>query len=98
MRARAEFLKAAVESFASGAAAAAAFNGGYWLATGDLPSLVTSLIASQVVTWVWGGQQTYRLNRKWEAVLASYQLPALGEGIDTPHRPPVDNERDGGAA
>lgn len=92
MSARAQFLKAAVESFASGAAAAAVFNAVYWLAVRDLPSLVTTLIASQVVTWVWGGVQAYRLNREWQRVMASYNLPALGEGIDTPHRPPVDED------
>lgn len=97
MSARAQVLKAAVESFTSGVAAAAAVNAVWWLAVRDLPSLVTSLICSQVVTWAWGGVQVYRLNRRWQAVLASYDLPALGEGIDTPHRPPAD-ERDGGAA
>jgi hypothetical protein len=96
MNTRAQFLKAAVASFASGAAAAAVFNAAYWLVVRDFPSLVTSLIASQVVTWVWGGAQAYRLNRKWQRVLASYNLPALGEGIDIPHRPPVDDE-DGAA-
>ncbi|MFM9616771.1 hypothetical protein ACKI14_02275 [Streptomyces turgidiscabies] len=92
MRARAQFLKAVVESFASGVVAAAGFNGGYWLATGEFPSLVTSLIASQLVTWVWGGQQAYRMNRKWQAVLDAYERPALGEGIDIPNRPPLDDE------
>ena len=74
MSARAQFVKAAVESFASGAAAAAVFNAVYWLAVRDLPSLVTTLIASQVVTWVWGGVQTYRLNQQWQRVMASYNL------------------------
>lgn len=92
MSARAQFLKAAVESFASGAAAALVVNATYWLAVRDFPSLVTSLIASQVVTWVWGGVQAYRLNREWQRVMASYNLPALGEGIDIPHRPPVDED------
>ena len=92
MSARADILKAVTASFASGAAAAAVVNAAYWLTTGNLPSLVTSLVASQVVTWAWGGAQAYRLNRKWQAVLASYNLPALGEGIDTPHRPPLDDE------
>lgn len=92
MSARAQFVKAAVESFASGAAAAAVFNAAYWLVVRDVPSLLTSLIASQVVTWVWGGVQAHRLNREWRQVMASYDLPALGEGIDTPHRPPVDED------
>lgn len=96
MSARAQFLKAAVESFASGAAAAAVFNAVYWLAVRDFPAVMTSLIASQVVTWVWGGAQAYRLNRQWQQVLDSYNLAALGEGIDIPHRPPVDDE-DGAA-
>jgi hypothetical protein len=36
--------------------------------------------------------QAYRLNRDWQRVMASYNLPALGEGIDIPHRPPVEEE------
>lgn len=92
MNARAQFLKAAAESFASGIAAAFVVTSAYWIATGSFPSLTTSLIASQIVTWAWGGVQAYRLSRKWQQVMASYHLPALGEGIDIPHRPPVNDE------
>ena len=93
---RAQAVKAVIESFASGVAAALVVNGVWGLAVRDFPSVVTSLIASQVVTWLWGGAQAYWLNRRWQAVLDSYNRPALGEGIDIPHRPPVDDERDGG--
>ncbi len=92
MSTRSQVVRAAAASFASGVAAALLVNATVWIATGELPSLITSLIASQAVTWVWGGVQAYRLNAKWARVIAAYNLPAFGEGVDTPHRPPVADE------
>jgi hypothetical protein len=96
MSMRLQFLKAAVESFAAGAVAGLVANVAWFLATGDLPSLLTAVIAAQVVTSLWGAGQALRFRRKWQAVLASYNRPALGEGIDIPGRPPLDDE-DGAA-
>jgi hypothetical protein len=98
MSPRRQFLKSLGQSFVSGLVAALVANA-VWLAiTGGTPSYLTTLATSQVVTWLYGARQAYRFHRKWQAVLASYERPALGEGIDIPHRPPVDNDRDGGAA
>ncbi|MFJ6559892.1 hypothetical protein ACIQMV_08425 [Streptomyces sp. NPDC091412] len=73
--------------------ASAAFANGVWLlAAGDFPSLLTSLLLSEAVIAAWSIGQAARFRRKWQAVLASYGLPALGEGIDIPHRPLADDE------
>ncbi|MFE0800130.1 hypothetical protein [Streptomyces sp. NPDC058812] len=90
MTARTDFLKAAVESFAAGAAAGLVVNAVWFAATGETPSLLTTVIGAQVVTCLWGGMQALRFRRKWQRVLASYNQPALGQGIEIPHRPPAD--------
>ncbi|BCM70932.1 hypothetical protein EASAB2608_06266 [Streptomyces sp. EAS-AB2608] len=90
MNTRLQFLKVLAGSFASGAVAALAVNAGWWLVTGDIPSLVTTLITSQIVTSGWGAAQALRFHRKWQQVIAAYDRPALGEGIEIPHRPPAD--------
>jgi hypothetical protein len=41
---------------------------------------------------VWSLWQAARFHRKWLAVLDAYRRPALGEGIDIPHRPPTDEQ------
>jgi hypothetical protein len=89
---RPPYLIVALHSCLAGAATALVVNGAWFVATGDVPSLVTSLIALEAVTTVWSIGQAARFYRKWMVVLASYDLPALGEGIDTPGRPPVDDE------
>lgn len=86
------YLRIALESFAAGAAGAALVNGAWLLATGDVPSLMTTLLLGQAITSLWSIVQAARFRRKWQAVVASYNLPALGEGIDIPGRPPVDEE------
>lgn len=98
MSTRLQYLKVLGETFAAGAAAALAVNAAWFAVTGDLPSLLTSLIAAEAVTVAWSIGQAIRWRRKWQAVLATYERPALGEGIDTPHRPPLDDEQAGGAA
>jgi hypothetical protein len=90
MSSRLQFVQAAVESFLSGAVAGLAVNGAWWLATGSTPSMVTTLIAAEVVTGLWGAGQALHFRRQWQQVLTSYNLPALGQGIDIPHRPPAD--------
>lgn len=88
------YIRFAVEGFLAGAASAA-FVSGIWLAvTGDAPSLMAMLLLSQAVTSLWSIGQAARFRRKWQTVLNAYSLPALGEGIDTPHRPPLDEEGD----
>ena len=96
MSTRLQFLKILGESFAAGAAAALVVNTVWFAVTGGLPSLVTSLIAAEIVTALWSAGQAWRWRRKWLTVLASYRRPALGEGIDIPGRPPLDDE-DGAA-
>lgn len=87
-------LRLVVESFAAGAAAAAFVNGVWLVATGGTPSLLTTLLLGEAVTTVWSLVQAARFRRKWQKVLASYHLPALGEGIDIPNRPPAGEEGD----
>ena len=87
-------LRLAVESLLAGAAGAAFVNGVWVLATGGYPSLLTTLLLSALVTTAWSIGQAARFRRRWQAVLVSYNLPALGEGIDIPHRPPLDEEGD----
>ncbi len=92
------FLRMAVEGFATGAAGAAVANGAWLFTTGHSASLFTMLLLSEAVTTAWGIGQAVRFRRKWLAVLASYNAPALGEGIDIPHRPPTPFGEDGEAA
>lgn len=97
MSPRVQFLKSLAGSFGSGAVAAAVVNAGWWLTTGGLPSSLTTLIAAEVVTGVWSAWQALQFYRSWQAVVASYRMPALGEGIEIPHRLPADDEQhDGG--
>lgn len=64
----------------------------FWLTVyGHQPSLSTLLIASQSLMIVWAMVEAARFRRKWRAVVASYERPALGEGIDIPNRPPLDD-------
>ncbi|MFB7736251.1 hypothetical protein ACFC08_18060 [Streptomyces sp. NPDC056112] len=91
------FLRLIVESFASGATGALVVSGVWLLVTGGLPSLLTTLLAGQAVTTAWSIGQAARFRRKWQTVLASYELPALGEGIDIPNRPPTPLDDEGEA-
>lgn len=95
---RCPFLRLVVESFASGAAAALFVNGVWLLVAGRTPSLLTTLLAGEAVTTVWSLVQAARFRRKWQAVLDAYNRPALGEGIDIPHRPPTSLDDEGEAA
>jgi hypothetical protein len=90
-----QYLIVAFHSFLSGAVAAALVNAAWFAVTRDFPSVLISIVAADTVAAVWSIGQAARFRRKWQQVLASYELPALGEGIDTPHRPPADDE-DGG--
>jgi hypothetical protein len=92
MSTRPPYLVIAFHSFLAGAVAALAVNAVWFAATGHLPSLLTTLIATEAVTTVWSIGQAARFRRKWQAVLDAYERPALGEGIDIPNRPPVDDE------
>jgi len=92
------YRKVAAESFAAGVAAGAMVNGLWYLVTGTQPSMLTSLIAADVVAALWAVVRAVRFRRKWKSVLTSYQRPALGEGIDIPHRPPADDQPQGGEA
>lgn len=96
MKNRPPYLIVALHSCLAGAATALVVNAVWFAVTGDVPSLVTLLLVTEAVTAVWSIGQAARFYRKWMTVLASYDLPALGEGIDTPGRPPVDDE-DGAA-
>jgi len=91
-----QYLIIAFHSFLAGAVAAAAVNAVWFAATGGFPSVLISIVAADTVVAVWSVGQAARFRRKWQAVLDAYERPALGEGIDTPHRPPLDDE-DGAA-
>jgi hypothetical protein len=93
---RLQFLKAAAQSLAAGFAAGLVTNALWFAATGHTPSLLVGLLAADAVTAVYGAAQAIRFRRKWQQVLASYNLPALGEGIEIPHRPPADDEKSEG--
>lgn len=96
MRRRSQYLIIAFHSFLAGAVAAAAVNAVWFAVTGRLPSVLVSIVAADTVVAVWSVGQAARFRRKWQAVLNAYERPALGDGIDIPHRPPVDDE-DGAA-
>jgi len=85
-----KFLKMLLRSLAAGAVAGVAVNLAWLAVTGRSPSLLTSLVATQAVTTVWSLAEALRWQRKWQRVVADYQRPALGEGIEIPHRPPAD--------
>lgn len=78
-------LEGAVTSFVTGATVSLI----WLLVLGEQPSLLVLLVASQVGTTAWSLWHAARFRRRWLAVLSSYQRPALGEGIDIPHRPPT---------
>lgn len=92
MSTRPPYLIVALHSALAGAATALVVNAVWFAVTGGLPSLLTTLIATEAVTTVWSIGQAARFHRKWQAVLDAYERPALGEGIDTPGRPPVDED------
>ncbi|MEW1629690.1 hypothetical protein AB0387_20170 [Streptomyces sp. NPDC089173] len=81
------------QAFLSGMAGALVVTGIWFVAAGETPSPMASLVCAQFVTTAWSLFQAARFRRKWQAVLASYNKPALGEGLDIPHRPPADNEK-----
>lgn len=92
MSARPPYLVIAFHSFLAGALAAAIVNAVWFVVTGDFPSVLVSVLAADTVIAVWSITQAARFRRKWQTVLDAYERPALGEGIDIPGRPPVDDE------
>ncbi|NEA20743.1 hypothetical protein [Streptomyces halstedii] len=88
------FLRLLAQAVLSGMAGALAVTGIWFVAAGETPSPVASLVCAQIMTTSWSLVQAARFRRKWQAVLDSYNKPALGEGIDIPHRPPADNEEE----
>lgn len=86
------FLRLLAQGFLSGMAGALLARGIWFVAAGETPSPMTTLVCAQLVTIAWSLIQAIRFRRKWQEVLASYNEPALGEGIEIPHRPPADNE------
>lgn len=85
-----KFWKLALEGAATGLVSGLAVSALWQMFTGHAPSLLVLLVASEAATTVWGLVQAARFRRKWQTVLAAYQQPALGEGIEIPHRPPAD--------
>ncbi|MBK3582253.1 hypothetical protein JHN49_00415 [Streptomyces sp. MBT57] len=80
------------QALLSGMAGALVVTGIWFMAAGETPSPMTSLVCAQLMTTAWSLFQAARFRRKWQAVLVSYNKPALGEGIDIPHRLPADDE------
>lgn len=89
---RRPLLRMITEAFLSGTAGALIVALLWFSATGEPPSMLTTLLGAEAVTTAWSIAQAVRFRRKWQTVLASYNQPALGEGIDIPHRPPTDDE------
>ncbi|MFJ5071275.1 hypothetical protein ACIQC7_33140 [Kitasatospora sp. NPDC088556] len=87
-------LRLLAQAFLSGVAGTLAVTGIWFAAAGETPSPMTGLVCAQIMTTAWSLVQAVRFRRKWQAVLDSYNKPALGEGVDIPHRPPADNEED----
>ncbi|MFE7115005.1 hypothetical protein ACFU99_06215 [Streptomyces sp. NPDC057654] len=85
-------LRLLAQAFLSGVVGALVVTGIWLVAVGGIPSPITGLVCAQLVTTAWSLVQAARFRRKWQTVLASYNQPALGKGIDIPHRPPADNE------
>ncbi|MFF7837617.1 hypothetical protein ACFZC6_02090 [Streptomyces ossamyceticus] len=94
MNARPPYLLIAFHSFLAGAVAAALVNAIWFVTTGGFPSVLVSIVAADTVVAAWSIGQAARFRRKWQTVLDAYERPALGEGIDIPHRPPADDEGD----
>lgn len=92
MSARPPYLIIALHSFLAGALAALAVNAVWFVISGGFPSVLVSILAADTVVAVWSITQAAHFRRKWQAVVDAYGRPALGEGIDIPHRPPVDDE------
>lgn len=88
-------LRLLAQAFLSGMAGALVVTGIWLVAAGETPSPMVGLVGlvcAQLVTTAWSLIQAARFRRKRQAVLVSYNKPALSEGIDIPHRPPADNE------
>jgi hypothetical protein len=92
MSARPSYLVIAFHSFLAGAVAAALVNAVWYVVTGSFPSVLVSIVAADTVVAAWSIVQAARFRRKWQAVVDAYERPALGEGIDIPHRPPAEDE------
>ncbi|MBD0673928.1 hypothetical protein [Streptomyces sp. CBMA156] len=87
-------LRLLAQAFLSCVTGALVVNGVWLVVAGEMPSPMTGLVCAQIVTTAWSLVRAVRFRRKWQAVLDSYNKPALGEGIDIPHRPPADNKED----
>jgi hypothetical protein len=62
-----------------------------WMtAFGRPPALIELLLASYALTFTWSRIRDARLRNQWQAAVDAYQQPALGQGIETPHRLPAD--------
>lgn len=92
MNARPPYLIIAFHSFLAGALAALAVNAVWYVAAGGFPSVLVSILAADTAVAVWSITQAAHFRRKWQTVLDAYERPALGEGIDIPHRPPADED------
>ena len=91
-------LRLAAEGVATGLVSGLVVNALCLMVTGRPASLMVLLLASQAAGGLWSFAQAVRFRRKWQTVLASYSRPALGEGIDIPHRPPTLLDDEGEAA
>lgn len=80
------------QAIVAGAVGSLFTNGAWLIITGHPAPFLASLLMAETVTSAWGLVQAIRFRRKWQAVLASYNRPALGEGIDIPGWPPADDK------
>jgi hypothetical protein len=82
--------KLAVEGATTALVSGLSVSALWQVGTGRPPSLTVLLIAAEAATTVWSLAQAVDFRRKWQTVQAAYEQPALGEGIEIPHRPPAD--------
>ncbi|MDX2922889.1 MULTISPECIES: hypothetical protein [Streptomyces] len=63
------------------------------LATGDLPSPWAGYLGALALTLMSSAAFIVHERQRRAALEAKYLAPALGDGIDTPHRPPADDPK-----
>ncbi|MFB6813079.1 hypothetical protein ACFCV8_00830 [Streptomyces sp. NPDC056347] len=72
-----------------GGLAAATTNAIWLLTTGHAASPMTTVIVGEVVWITASVAREHRARQETAALEAAYEMPALGENIDPPHRPPA---------
>lgn len=92
-----QYVKGVAENLLAGAVVGLVTDAVWLTATEHPASLLVNVTSAYLASTAWAVAKSVRSYRQWQRVLASYDQPALGEGIEIPHRPPADDEqREGG--